>query len=131
VTCYLEVKRKNGTVRQKERMVVVIPSKKLTDDPFSDQEIANLPSRIYELSCFPPGILVPVLLIQYNRYRFMDSQGRARVALDTDICCTRVNEVYFPLVPPINLGMGVLEIKGNQTELSDSLTIDTRSQRPD
>lgn len=121
VTCYLEVKRKLGTVRQKERMEVVIPSKKLIDDPFSDQEISNLPSRVYELSCFPPGNLVPVLLIQYNRYRFMDSDGRSRIALDTDICCTRVNATYFPFVPPVNLGMGVLEIKGKQTELPNSL----------
>jgi hypothetical protein len=121
VTCYLEVKRKYGTVRQKERMEVVIPLKKLLDDPFSDRDILNLPYRIHELRCFPPGILVPTLLIQYDRYRFIDSQGRSRVALDTDICCNRVNEVYFPLVPPVHLGMGVLEVKGNQNELPDSL----------
>ena len=121
VTCYLEVKRKYGTVRQKDRIEVVISSKKLMDDPFSDQEILGLPSRTHELRCFPPGILVPILLIQYNRYRFMDSQSRSRIALDTDICCNRVNTVYFPLVPPVNLGMGVLEIKGNQTELPGSL----------
>ena len=121
VTCYLEVKRKYGTVRQKDRMEVVISSKKLIDDPFTDQEISSLPSRTYELSCFPPGILVPILLIQYNRYRFMDSQSRSRIALDTDIRCNRVNAVYFPFLPPVNLGMGVLEIKGNQTELPGSL----------
>ena len=121
VTCYLEVKRKYGTVRQKERMEVVLPSRKLLDNPFSDHDVSSLPSRAYELQCFPPGVLVPILLIQYNRYRFVDSQGRSRIALDTDICCNRVNTAYFPLVPPVNLGMGVLEVKGNQTELPGSL----------
>jgi hypothetical protein len=51
----------------------------------------------------------------------MDSQGGSRIALDTDIRCNRVNAVYFPFLPPVNLGMGVLEIKGNQTELPGSL----------
>ncbi len=121
VKCYLEIKRKYGTVRQKERMELVISSKKLVIDPFSDEEILSLPARVYELGYFPTGILVPMLLIQYNRYRFVDAQSGARIALDTEICCTHVNATYVSGLPPVYLGAGVLEIKGRHRQLLSSL----------
>ena len=121
VKCYLEVKQKIGSVRQKLRSEHVIASGKLINGLFSDEEILNLPSKAYELNYFPRGLLVPMILIQYNRYRFIDTHTNSRIALDTDIHSECVNVEYFPVSPPVHLDMGVLEIKGKQRNLLNTL----------
>ncbi|MHC4706353.1 MAG: VTC domain-containing protein [Planctomycetota bacterium] len=122
VKCYLEAKRKYGAIRRKERVELLISSGRLaTHDLFSDEEILDLSSRVYELGVFPPGTLVPILLIQYNRYRFIDPRSGSRIALDTDIQCMCANPQYFAGLPPISLGMGVLEIKGKHRKILNTL----------
>ncbi|MCP4609827.1 MAG: VTC domain-containing protein [Planctomycetes bacterium] len=122
VKCYLETKQKYGALRRKERVELTISSRRLsTHDLFSDEEILNLSSRVYELRIFPPGMLVPILLIQYNRYRFVDPRSGSRIALDTDICSTCANPQYIAGFPPITLGMGVLEIKGKHRKMLNAL----------
>ena len=116
VKCFLEIKRKYSTVCRKERLEIAIPAGKLLLDPFSDDDILNLPSRVYKLGYIPPGNLVPTLLIRYFRHRFIDPQSHSRIAVDTDIRCIRVNENYFPAVVPVYLSVGVLEIKGKKRE---------------
>jgi hypothetical protein len=122
VKCFLEIKRKYGAICKKQRMQLVIASRKLVDDPFSDEDILNMPSRVFEMDYLPPGILVPVLLLQYNRYRYVDSRSSSRIAVDTDIRCTRANETFFPCVIPVYLGVAVLEVKERHRSMSSDLS---------
>ncbi|MGV7223723.1 MAG: VTC domain-containing protein [Nitrospinales bacterium] len=122
VKCYLEVKRKYGAIRNKERLELNISAKQLLVNPFEDDEIISFPSMAYELEYFPQGLLVPTLLIQYERYRFIDPKSSSRIALDINICCKCANEKYVPGIPPIFLSVGVLEIKGEHQEMLNSLT---------
>lgn len=121
VKCFLELKRKYGSLCKKERIGVLISSDTLNDHPFSDDVILNLPDRVYELGYFPPGYLVPTVLIKYNRYRFVDPQSRSRIAMDTDIRCTHINQSFFPAVAPAFVDNGVLEVKGDRAVKLESL----------
>jgi len=120
VGCYIEAKQKQGISRHKKRKEVVISSERLCHDPFSDEEILGLPSMVYELDYLPPGILVPMLLIQYDRYRFVDPRSGSRIAIDTNIRCTGANPAFIPRVPPVYLDAGVLEVKGLHRDLPGS-----------
>ena len=121
VDCYVEVKQKHGRTSRKVRMVLPVPAATLTSDPFAAEEILSLPTRIPELGHTSPGGLVPMLLVRYNRRRFVDPATTSRIALDTDICCTAVNQAFLPGIPPVYLDIGVLEIKGKQTDAFASL----------
>lgn len=122
VKCYLELKKKYGVFRQKTRIELFFDLARLTDDPFSDEEITKAPLRIHELAYAPPGILVPIILIQYKRYRFVDPQTDSRIALDWDIRCTHVNSRYILGFSPVHLDVGVLEIKGAHRHLLPTLS---------
>jgi hypothetical protein len=117
VKCYLEVKRKYGALRVKKRLKLNLSAKQLHHNPFVDDEIMRLPLMVYQLGYFPQGILVPVLLIQYERYRFIDPQSGSRISLDTNICCKNANAEYISGEPPIFFGVGVLEVKGKYREM--------------
>ncbi|MCB0165118.1 MAG: VTC domain-containing protein [Anaerolineae bacterium] len=121
VKCFLEVKRKYGSVRQKERLDLVLPSEKLSNNPFFDEDILNMPSRACDLMSLTEKTLIPMLLIQYERYRFVDPQSGSRLALDTNIRCLQANGEYIPISTPVYLGAGVFEVKGTHQALPASL----------
>lgn len=112
VPCFIEVKTKRGVSRHKGRKQILLSSDRLRDDPFSDEEILAIPEQVYELDYLSPGILVPMLLIQYNRRRYVEPDSGSRIAIDTDIRCVRANGAYVAGLPPVHLEAGVLEIKG-------------------
>ena len=117
VPCFIEMKRKHGVSRQKERCQISIAADRLREDPFDDPQILGVPGRVLELDYIPPGILVPMLLIQYDRHRYVDPESGSRIAVDTNIRCAKSNPVYVPGLPPVHLGAGVLEVKGPGREL--------------
>ena len=98
-----------------------MPAEVLADDPFQDEEILDLPDRVRELGYIPPGVLVPTLLIRYHRHRFLDPHSGSRIVVDTDICCSRVNDAYLPAFAPLYLNVGVLEVKGRSRGAFDTL----------
>jgi hypothetical protein len=122
VECYLEVKRKFGAIRNKKRLGLKIAVKQLLVDPFESDDIIGLPSMVYDLGYFPRGMLVPTLLIKYERYRFIDPKSGSRIALDINICCKYANTKYISGTFPIYLPVGVLEIKGEHQKMLDSLS---------
>jgi hypothetical protein len=121
MTGYLEIKRKTGALSVKKRKACSLPLEALTVEPLSREEILRLPAEVYDLGYLPKGLLIPVLLIRYTRHRFVDHRSDSRIALDTDICCSHVNEALFPWLAPAHLDTGVLEIKGRQRELPRNL----------
>ena len=116
VRCYLEVKTKQGALSEKRRTEVTIPSRVLLDDLFSDERIPDLTSRVFDLGYRAAGMLVPVLLIQYRRRRYLDVESDSAIAEDTEIRCTRANDTVVQATLPVHLDVGVLEIKGMNRE---------------
>jgi hypothetical protein len=121
VNCYLELKRKCGSIRDKQRAAVKLAAGCLVGELFSDPVIASLPARFPEVQSVVRGILLPVLVVEYQRHRFIDPQTGCRVSLDTSIACRRANAALLPAAAPVALDCGVLEVKGKRDSLPDSL----------
>ncbi|MGH7828210.1 MAG: VTC domain-containing protein [Candidatus Binatia bacterium] len=121
VNCYLEVKRKYGTLRNKQRKGVALYPNCLGGDLFSNESILEVPALLPELNYFVRGILVPLLVVQYDRYRFVDPQSGCRISLDTGIGCPRANPAYISATTPLELASGVVEVKGSLETLPDFL----------
>jgi hypothetical protein len=121
VKCFLEIKRKQGAARWKHRREVPLAPGNLTVDPWSDEEIMDLPYRVFDMHYLPPGILLPMILIRYQRRRYVEVGGSCRIAADTAICCTQANERFLPALPPVHLWVGVLEIKGINRSMPEGL----------
>ena len=121
VQCFVEIKSKFGSQRQKRRKAVALEPTSLSGDLFSDRTLLSLPDVLPEWRTLVRGILVPVLTVEYERYRFVDPVSGARIALDGRIGCSRANVAYVPGAVPIVLSNGVLEVKGAVESLPEPL----------
>jgi hypothetical protein len=117
VRCFSEIKRKFGAHRHKRREPLTIAAHCLQGDLFSDPTIRGVPDGMPECRLLARGILSPVLVVEYERFRFVEPQSGARISLDAKICCSSANSVCFRGTAPVFLQTGVLEVKG----ASDSL----------
>jgi len=111
VACFLEIKRKFGTRRQKRRQPLTLDVRSLTGDLFSHPAILSVPDALPECRILARGALVPLLAVEYERFRFFDPHTSARIALDTRIGCARANPAYLFGPVPVELNSGVLEVK--------------------
>ena len=121
INCFLEIKRKRGALRHKQRQAVVLPAGYLSDNLFDAAQIANLPGETGGFGCFNRGILVPMLVIEYQRCRYVDAESGARIALDFTIACHRANAAYIYGTVPVESAFGVLEVKSKGNELPEFL----------
>jgi hypothetical protein len=121
VCCYLEVKQKFGSTRRKGRIPVEVSVRQLSLNPFLDPTLLSLGNRAREFTPLPAHSLVPMLLIQYERRRFVDPLAGCRASLDTKIRCVRTNPTFVPGLPSVELTPGVLEVKGQNADLLASL----------
>ena len=121
VQCFWEIKQKLGARRHKQRSALCIKAHRLTQDPFSDELISGLPASFGDSGFrFPQGIF-PALMIRFDRLRFVDPRSGARLAVDTNISCQMVNTHFFAGLVPVDLGMGVLELKAQTLDIPESL----------
>lgn len=116
VTCYLELKRKCGACRLKERIEVVVPASSLTD-PLTDPVICELPHVVTPRRWSLPQLLVPMARIEYVRRRYRDPATGSSVAFDNAIQCTQINQRLLPARLPVRIPVGVLEVKGSHRVL--------------
>lgn len=118
---YLEVKRKIGSTRRKQRMPVDLHPSKLATDNFDSEELTGLARHALEagMPCHLP--LRPTILIRYHRRRYVDPASGARIAIDSGIRCSWFNQSIAPLEAPATLDSGVLEVKGKTRHLPHSL----------
>jgi hypothetical protein len=121
VLCYLEVKNKEGALSGKQRTPVMLPPEVLHDDPFSSEQILDLPARAFELGFHLSGLMVPILMIQYRRQRYLDIAADSGIAVDTEILCTRAGDIILQGAAPVQLDVGVLEIKGMNRGINEVL----------
>ncbi len=117
ITCFLELKQKTGTTRKKQRKKLILASENLKLNPFSQKEILDLPYISDDFNYHINDILVPMAIIQYKRYRFVDPLSGSRVSLDFDISCPAINTQFVHGNTPVHLDSGVLEVKGSGLHL--------------
>lgn len=121
VGCYLEIKRKIGGTRQKQRLPVQIPAATLAKFDLDARALTSLPELLPTLGHSLDGALMPMLAVQYERQRFVHPGTGTRIAVDTDICCPAVNRRFVPGFAPAFVDACVLEIKGSERELPEWL----------
>lgn len=121
VSCWLELKSKIGGTRQKQRFPLMLPATVLAKKDLTAPALTTIPHTLSTFGHSFDGAIVPMLVVQYERRRFVESSQGSRIAMDTDICCPAVNRHFVPAFPPAYLDMCVLEIKGSEQEAPDWL----------
>lgn len=121
VRCYLEVKRKIGSSRYKQRSTIAVPPTSLNDGLFRCGVIAAAADQAQHNGYPEHRVLLPVAHIQYKRRRYTDPETGARIAIDWDISCLGTNANVIPAEPPVWLPRGVLEVKAPLRYLPRSL----------
>jgi hypothetical protein len=129
VICYLEIKRKYGARRHKQRQQLELEIRCLSGDLFSHPAILEAPNGVPEARATGRGLLVPILIVHYERFRFIDPRSGSRIALDTGIVCSRSNSAYLAGAAPVAFGSDVLEVKGVLDALPDCLVPVSRHLR--
>ena len=119
ISSFLEVKRKIGTARRKQRTALTLTRE--SADLFLHTGLWAAAERALENGYAEHSMLVPIAHIQYRRRRYIDPESGARIALDSEICCPEVNRAFLAAEPPACLTAGVLEIKGTIRGLPQSL----------
>lgn len=120
VPVWLEVKRRIGAGRLKERRPLVLSSAWLERAPWDNEELCDLVGRVAaQITGAPTARLVPVIHLRYERSRHVCSFTGARVNLDTRIGIERFNPGVLPRMGQSALAVAVLEIKvkGPATEI--------------
>jgi hypothetical protein len=120
VTCFFEVKRKVGSVRQKLRQQLTLACGDLRD-PWHSRTATDIAKLTRDLGFNPPGLLQPAAIVTYSRHRFVDYVSESRISLDVDIGCPASNPHLLPSYGRIMLDEAVLEVKGKHRELIPSL----------
>jgi VTC domain-containing protein len=117
VSCFFEIKRKFGARRQKRRKPLTLDPRCFHGDLFFHPTIREVPDTLPEWRLLVRGVLVPLLVVDYARFRFIEPHSGARISLDTGISCSRVNSAYLAGTAPAPLEVGVLEVKGSLDSL--------------
>ncbi len=122
-TVFLEWKSRNGFAGTKKRRKMTVPAEKLElchlAEGIINREI--LIDTLAGFGYFASGILVPVILISYWRYRFTDIATGQHISLDCRIRSTMVKSLPSSFEKSLELPGAVLEIKGKSLELPPSL----------
>lgn len=113
VSCFLEVKRKIGSVRSKQRLAIELPPDALTN-PLRSPEIDSVINEARALGYIGSGALVPAIIVRYRRRRFIDHRDDLRLSIDTNISGHSKNPLLFKRFD-IALPVGVVEAKGTGT----------------
>ena len=112
VRLFVELKRRVGSARSKERLDTVVPADWIADTPLDDPSFPAFLARQAERLGEPLGpAWSPVCRIVYDRLRYDDPLGGSRVALDWNIRADRFNESRFPWAVPVALDEMVCEFK--------------------
>ncbi|GAG51364.1 unnamed protein product, partial [marine sediment metagenome] len=113
-TAFLEVKRKAGGSRRKNRIKLMLDHRWLMQTDLSDQGFVDLLQEHADIGELPPCGLAPVVDIRYRRYRFICPATMVGVSLDTLIAVDRVNSLLIPGTSCENICPVVIEVKGER-----------------
>lgn len=119
---YLEMKRKIGVRRTKSRKRVDLDTSDLIEGTENYSALAEALRHAPEIG-WSGAVLHPMVVIRYVRHRFIEPETRSRIALDSHICFSSHNSVFFPRARPRILRHGVLEVKNEAGELPRNLQV--------
>lgn len=123
VPVFIELKSKNGFAGSKQRKEQPVPAQRLIpsalrDGPLSYTQLFN---TLAEFDYQPHTQLHPMLLITYQRLRFVEPLTGSRISLDWNIRST----IVYPLLnrgeQSLSMEGAVIEIKGRSAEIPMTL----------
>lgn len=118
LSAFLEVKRKFGGVRRKQRRSVPVEACRAPFDAQALREAVELAADLDYRGARSP---VPVLHLSYERRRFVEAGTGARLSLDTAIGTRWANDGVLAFGARRDLTVGVLEVKSPYRHLPRSL----------
>ena len=118
---FLEAKYRIGNRREKVRIPLPETGPELMARGLDDAMLVELPKRLRARGLAVDPTLVPTILIRYERERWVDLAGHARVSLDTNISCPAASPGVFAPVVPGALRIAIVEAKGHFAEIPATL----------
>lgn len=110
VNCFAEAKRKEGTIRHKERVRIAI-GREDWEHPHTSARVQEIADEVF----FPlaGAQMRPVIRVQYRRCRWVHAPLGIRISLDSQIEARDGNPQIFPLNATQRLRSSVLEVKAD------------------
>jgi hypothetical protein len=118
---FLEVKTRVGGLRRKARVQAPLAARWLAQAPLQDPALERVVDLARTLGVELPGRLLPAMLIQYERRRYVEPVSDTRVSLDRRIEVPRCNPVLLRPGGRVKLSTAVIEVKGSGDELPRAL----------
>lgn len=109
---FAEAKFRTGCRRRKLRARAPFEASWLQDTPLEDPRLLEFNRIMPGQGAIPRHALLPALVIEYERRRYLDPVSGARLCLDTGIRVPRVNRMLLPRTLPGILETAVVELKG-------------------
>ncbi len=120
-TTFLEVKYKIGSARKKIRIKTEVSAKTILATPLNNNGLLQIPRMSLGHGVVLPMSLYPVFQLNYLRHRFIDPLTNARLAVDSNIHISRVNNKMVQRSNPTNLPDAVFELKHAKSNLPEWL----------
>lgn len=120
-SAFVEIKTRLGTRREKFRLPVPLhdawPTRGSLDGPL----LRGIPHHLRAAGIAVADDYRPVLLVQYQRHRFIEPLTGLRASLDTHLCAPAVSRARRLVPCPLPLPQCVFEFKGSQDRLPETL----------
>lgn len=120
-TTFLEIKYKIGSARKKLRINTTINSSEMLATRLEEPSLLQIPRLTLEHGVVLPMTLHPAFQLNYIRHRFVDPLTGARLAVDSNIHISRVNNRMIQTCNPTCLQEAVFELKYKNSTLPDWL----------
>jgi hypothetical protein len=121
---YVEIKYRFGALRDKLRIETSVASETLEYRRLEEngELLQNLLHPLRAAGARLPAALFPMMTICFLRNRFVDPASGARVSVDEQITVASANRRFFKGDRPVPLPLAVVEVKGQGSRLSPSLS---------
>ena len=120
--CFLEFKRKIGSKREKNRILMPFSGDRALESLQEDKSQTLIRQQIAEKAPDLLGYDInPKFVVRYNRHRYFEPFSQTRVSLDTNIQAFSVDRGFAQVFSKIRLNQSVLEVKGNCDDLPIAL----------
>jgi hypothetical protein len=123
VPVWLELKSRRGFMSSKQRLRLEVPGSRLDHDHLSGGIVSatRLLETMAGFGFFAPGPLLPVLVVRYFRYRFVEPRSGYRVSLDTNVRSSLVFPGLGRRERSLRLLGSVIEVKGPSVDMPAAL----------
>ncbi len=119
VPVYLELKAKRGFASRKNRRKFLVPAERLKNvnenNTIIDRNI--IVRTLAEFGYFSDDSIQPVILIAYDRFRYVELMTGTRMSLDWNINSTLMNRELGIGQPGLVLDGSIIEIKGPSMDI--------------